>query len=34
MTVEFSWTETLATSFGFIVVMLTLACWRFTRRDY
>lgn len=34
MTVEFSWTETLATSFAFVVVMLSLACWRFTRRDY
>lgn len=33
-TSRFSWTETLATSFGFIAVMLTLACWRFTRRDY
>ncbi|MCS6976899.1 MAG: ABC transporter permease [Gemmatales bacterium] len=31
---RFSWTEALATSFGFIVVMLGLACWRFTRRDY
>ena len=31
---KFSWTETLLTSGAFIFVMLSLACWRFSRRDY
>jgi ABC-type transport system involved in multi-copper enzyme maturation permease subunit len=31
---KFSWTETLVTSGAFILVMLTLSCWRFSRRDY
>lgn len=31
---KFSWTETLLTSTAFIVVMLGLACWRFSRKDY
>jgi ABC-type transport system involved in multi-copper enzyme maturation permease subunit len=31
---KFSWTEALATSGAFIAVMLSLACWRFSRRDY
>jgi ABC-type transport system involved in multi-copper enzyme maturation permease subunit len=29
-----SWTETIATSVAFIVVMLGLASWRFSRKDY
>jgi ABC-type transport system involved in multi-copper enzyme maturation permease subunit len=31
---RFSWTETVTTSLAFIVVMLGLASWRFSRRDY
>jgi ABC-type transport system involved in multi-copper enzyme maturation permease subunit len=31
---NFSWTETLSTSAGFVAVMLGLASWRFARRDY
>jgi ABC-type transport system involved in multi-copper enzyme maturation permease subunit len=29
-----NWGETLSVSFGFIGVMLGLACWRFSARDY
>lgn len=31
---KFSWTETIATSTAFIAVMLALASWRFSRKDY
>jgi ABC-type transport system involved in multi-copper enzyme maturation permease subunit len=31
---EFSWAESLGVSGAFIAVMLTLACWRFSVRDY
>jgi ABC-type transport system involved in multi-copper enzyme maturation permease subunit len=31
---KFDWNETLLTSGAFIAVMLGLACWRFSRRDY
>jgi ABC-type transport system involved in multi-copper enzyme maturation permease subunit len=31
---KFSWAETLTTSAAFIAVMLGLACWRFSRKDY
>ena len=29
-----SWTATFGVSLAFIAVMLTLACWRFSKRDY
>jgi ABC-type transport system involved in multi-copper enzyme maturation permease subunit len=32
--VPINWTETIAVSLGFIVVMLALSCWRFSARDY
>lgn len=31
---KISWSDTLSTSLAFIAVMLGLACWRFSRRDY
>ncbi len=31
---DFSWTESLGVSAAFILLMLSLACWRFWARDY